>query len=192
MNKETVTRYFRNPPEIETPRLLLRRMLKTDYLDMFAYAKDSEVTKYLLWDPHPTPQYTLRYLNFIQQKYRSGEFFDWAVIWRETNTMIGTCGFTTFQYPHKCGEVGYVLNRDFWGMGIAPEAVRAVLHVGFSELDLHRIEAKFMKGNEQSLRVMEKCGMTFEGYNRDSMLVKGEFKTIGRAAILKHEYFNNK
>lgn len=192
MDKDTRVRYFRSLPEIETPRLLLRRMLKTDYLDMFAYARDCEVTKYLLWDPHPTPQYTLRYLSFIQQKYRSGEFYDWAVIWRETNTMIGTCGFTSFQYAHNCGEVGYVLNREYWGRGIAPEAVSAVLQIGFAELELHRIEAKFMKGNERSLRVMEKCGMAFEGYSRDSMWVKGEYKTIGRAALLSHEFQTKK
>ena len=192
MDKETAARYFRNPPEIETPRLLLRRMLKSDYLDMFAYAKDEEVTKYLLWEPHPTPQHTLRYLNFIQQKYRSGEFFDWAVVVKETNTMIGTCGFTSFSHPHNCGEIGYVLNRDYWGQGIAPEAVLTLLNIGFGEFGLHRIEANFMKGNERSLRVMEKCGMTFEGIHRQSMYIKGEYRDIGICSIISDEYLKQR
>ena len=46
---------------------------------------------------------------------------------------------------------------------------------GFETLGLHRIEARFMKGNAASLRVMEKLGMTFEGYHVDEIYVKGEF-----------------
>ncbi len=184
MNKDATLRTFRDPPEIHTPRLLLRRMLKGDYRDMFAYAKDPLVTKYLLWEPHPNPNYTLRYLAFVQQKYRSGEFYDWAVVHKKDGRMIGTCGFTSFDFKHSTGEVGYVLNPAYWGQGLASEAVKAVVAFGFRELGLHRVCAKFMKGNNQSLRVMEKCGMTFEGYHRDEMYVKGEFRTIGHASIL--------
>ena len=68
------------------------------------------------------------------------------------------------------------------------EAARAVIKFGFETLGLHRMEASFMKGNEASLRVMEKLGMTFEGYLRDCMFVKGEYKTIGKCSVLREEY----
>jgi ribosomal-protein-alanine N-acetyltransferase len=54
-------------------------------------------------------------------------------------------------------------------------------------VELHRIEAKFMRGNDASLRVMEKLGMTFEGYHTDAMLVKGKYRTIGYCAIIRDE-----
>ena len=50
------------------------------------------------------------------------------------------------------------------------------------------IECRFMMGNDASLRVMKKLGMTFEGYMRDAMYVKGEYRTIGVCSILKEEY----
>ena len=102
--------------------------------------------------------------------------------------MIGTCGFTSFSYDHNSAEIGYVLNPAYWGQGIAAEAVRAVLDVGFIKLNLHRIEARFMMGNDRSRRVMEKSGMTFEGFQRDAMYVLDEYRTIGICAILFSEY----
>ena len=59
---------------------------------------------------------------------------------------------------------------------------------GFEVLELHRIEAKFMRGNEASFRVMQKLGMTFEGYRRDAMYVKNAYRTIGVSAILSSEW----
>ena len=57
-----------------------------------------------------------------------------------------------------------------------------------ADLRLHRIEAKFIKGNDASLHVMERCGMTFEGYLRESMLVKGTYVTVGICSILADEW----
>ena len=188
MNKDSVARLFRDPPELLTPRLLLRRLQKKDYLDMHDYSRDSEVTKFLTWEPHPDPHYTMRYLSFIIPKYRSGEFHDWAVIHLETGKMIGTCGFTSFNYMHNSAEIGYVLNRNYWGRGLAAEAIRAVMRVGFFDLNLHRIEAKYMIGNEKSRRVMEKCGMQFEGVQRDAMYIKNRYETIGIFSILSADY----
>ena len=62
------------------------------------------------------------------------------------------------------------------------------MRFGFEELHLHRIEAKFIKGNDASLRVMERCGMTFEGYLREAMLVKGGYVTVGICSILADEW----
>jgi ribosomal-protein-alanine N-acetyltransferase len=103
--------------------------------------------------------------------------------------MIGTCGFTRFDYNNNSGEIGYVINPAYRGRGIADEAVRAVMQFGFETLRLNRIEAKFIEGNSASMRVMEKTGMTFEGYHRSSMYIKGDYRTIGVCAILRDEYF---
>lgn len=188
MDREEITRIFRDPPVLETPRLTLRRMLKRDSLDMFEYACSPDVTEYLLWEPHQSETYTYKYLSYLQSRYRAGDFYDWAVVWRNTDKMIGTCGFTRFHWDHNAAEIGYVLNPGFWGYGIAPEAVRAILYFGFHNLHLHRIEARYMVENSRSRRVMEKVGMRFEGIARDSMFVKGKYVTIGTCAILKQDY----
>ena len=190
MKKEAIRRIFSHIPELYTERLYLRGMLVADAPDMFDYARDPEVSRFLTWEPHPHVKFTKSYLTCVGQQYRTGDFFDWAVIHRESGRMIGTCGFTSFRYESNAGEIGYVLHPDFRGQGLATEAVRAVLSFGFEELELHRIEARYMQENIASRRLMERVGMTFEGFAREAELVKGSYRTIGRCAILRREYMN--
>ena len=188
MKKESVFKIFSNMPTLYTERLSLRMMHPIDAEDMFDYARRPEVTKYLLWREHTDIEYTRDYLNYISGRYALGSFFDWALIDRESRRMIGTCGFTRIDTVNNSAEIGYVLNPDFHRRGFGSEAVRRVLKFGFEELGLQRIEARFMQGNEASLALMKSVGMTFEGYMRDLMLVKGKYRTIGVSSILRSEY----
>ncbi|MBQ7474871.1 MAG: GNAT family N-acetyltransferase [Clostridia bacterium] len=187
-DRDLIKRTFIEPPTIKTERLILRRMEKRDFRDMFEYASDPDVTRYLLWSPHRNERQTVQYLAYVKGRYKEGAFYDWAITDRETGKMIGTCGFSSFNPDHNSGEVGYVLNKKYWGCGIAAEALSAVIRFGFARLGLHRIEAKYMVGNEQSRRVMEKVGMKFEGIHRDSMFVKGCFVSVGYFAVLSGEW----
>ena len=188
MKRETISRIFRDQPVIETERLILRRILPIDAENLYEYASDAEVPQYLLWSPHPSIEYTREYLTYLESRYAVGDFFDWAIVPRDSGKMIGTVGFTRFRYEDDCGEVGYVLNRAYWGRGYVVEALTSVLAFGFDTLGLERIEAKFIEGNERSLRVTEKVGMRLEGYLRASMRVKGELRTIGIASVLRDEF----
>ncbi|MBE6538633.1 MAG: GNAT family N-acetyltransferase [Ruminococcaceae bacterium] len=189
IKRATIYKIFTRMPDIETERLLLRRMRADDAEDMYEYASDSEVTRYLTWFPHPDSRYTRDYLEYLGTRYRVGDFFDWAITLKESGKMIGTCGFTSFDYTNDSAEMGYVLNPKYRGQGIVPEALRAVLDFGFGNLALHRAEAKFIEGNEASRRVMEKVGMKFEGIKRGGMLIKGEYRDIGICAVLRDEFY---
>ncbi|MBQ8356424.1 MAG: GNAT family N-acetyltransferase [Clostridia bacterium] len=188
MKQETLYNIFSHFPQLETERLLLRALRVTDAPDMYDYAKRPEVTRYLLWNPHPDITHTRRYLEYLGGRYRLGQFYDWALISKKDHRMIGTCGFVRFDCPHNCAEIGYVLNPDYHGRGLMPEAARRVMQFGFSVLGLHRIEARYMVENTPSRHVMEKLGMTFEGVRRSSMLVKGLYRDIGICAILANEF----
>ena len=196
VKKDILYKLFSHLPTLETDRLILRGMRVSDAEDMYAYAKRPSVTQYLTWNPHTDPAETREYLTYVGQRYRTGDFYDWAVVDKESGRaegrMIGTCGFTSFNCPHDAAEIGYVLNPDYQGRGLATEAVRRVLEFGFDELGLHRIEAHFMEGNDASRRLMERVGMTFEGYARESMRIKGRFCTIGTCAILRQEFMRGK
>lgn len=188
MKKERVFEIFSNIPTLKTGRLSLRGMHPIDAEDMYDYAKRSEVTEYLLWRPHESLSYTKDYLAYIQNRYALGDFYDWAIIDRDSKRMIGTCGFARIDTANNSAEIGYVLNPDFRGRGYAAEAAEVVLRFGFEVLKLRRIEARFIKGNQASLRVMEKLGMSFEGYHKDSVYVKGSYHTVGYCAITCHEW----
>ena len=188
MKKENLLHIFSHMPTLQTERLVLRPLRASDATDMFAYAKDPAVTEFLLWSPHPDPTHTRAYLEYITGRYRIGTCHDWAVVCREDGRMIGTCGFARVDCPHNVGEVGYVINPAYRGHGLAAEAVTRVLRFGFDVMGLHRIEARYIVGNNASRRVMEKTGMTFEGVRRESMLVKGRYRDIGTCAILVQDF----
>lgn len=188
LERGEILRIFHRIPTLECDRLILRRMKKSDAPDMYEYASNPAVTKYLTWDVHPNERFTASYLSYLQPKYRSGEFHDWAVTLRDDGKMIGTCGFTRFNFSAYSAEVGYVLNPMYWGRGIAPEALSRVIRFAFDTLQLNRVEARCMAGNTASRRVMEKVGMLYEGTTRDAMFVKGRFVSVETCSILRDEY----
>jgi ribosomal-protein-alanine N-acetyltransferase len=188
MRREDICKIFANIPTISTERLVLRRIKGDDVEDMYEYSSDARVTEYLTWSPHPDKTYTLEYISYLQSRYRTGDFYDWAVVLKDSGKMIGTCGFTRFDYANNSAEIGYVLNTEYHGQGIATEAVKKVLEFGFEKLCLNRIEGKYMVENAASRRVMEKCFMTFEGVRREGMLIKGRYRNVGVCSILKKEF----
>lgn len=179
---------FSKLPTLTTDRMIMRKMLVSDYKDMFDYSSRPETSRYLLWTPHDSPKFSKRYLSYLQGQYRDENFYDFALEDKATKKMIGTCGFTSFDLENNAAEVGYVLHPDFWGKGLAAEALQRLMRFGFTELRLHRLVAKIIDENEASKRVAEKCGFRHESTHKNSMMIKGEYRTICEYAILVSEY----
>jgi ribosomal-protein-alanine N-acetyltransferase len=191
MNKSQLS-LFKKIPTVTTERLILRKMLVSDAEDMYEYAQDPAVTQFLLWEPHVNLKFTQSYLRFIQTQYAAAGFFDWALTLAENGKMIGTCGFAAIDTDNNSGEIGYVINPEYWGKGYATEALSRVLSFGFGVLGMHRMYVRIMAGNAASERVARKCGMRHEATFYSSLLVKGEYRTIKHFAILREEFYNGK
>ena len=189
---QRVKNLFSVIPILKTERLLLRQMRVSDAGDMYEYSCIPEVSRFLLWSPHPNVAHTKGYLDYLQTQYKAGNHYDWAVVLRDSGKMIGTCGFAKIDAENNLAELGYVLNPRFWHQCYASEAANAVIRFGFEELLLNRIEARYMEENIESLRVMERLGMRFEGFRRKAVLIKGKYETVGICSILKSEYENQK
>lgn len=189
MKREYIHEIFSKMPTFETERLIIRPLKMFDAFDMYEYARLPETSEFLTWSPHTDIEYTKNYLAFIIGKYKFGEFYDWAVTLKsEEKKMIGTCGFSHIDFSNNIGEVGYVISPDYQRHGYAAEAAQEIIRFGFDKLDFHRIEAKFIIGNDASLSVMKKCGMTYEGAARGAMLIKGRYCDIGTCSVLKNEF----
>lgn len=176
-------------PVLDGEKITMRKITKADAQDMYLYSCKPEVTKYLLWNPHESYLYTKRYLDEVMRQYKAHNFFDFAVVCKDDGRMIGTCGFTKLDTINHSAEIGYVLSSDYWGKGIATEAVKMILRFAFCNLGLHRVEARYMPANLASRRVMEKNQMIFEGIERDGIYVKGAYQDVGKCAILRDGYF---
>ncbi len=188
MNKRANEIIFTDTNIIATERLILRKMRCTDAKDMFEYACDSDVTKFLTWEPHSSPEYTKRYLGTVERAYKNRTFFDFAVVLKANSKMIGSCGFSSFDYDHNSCEIGYVLNPRYRGYGLMPEAVSAVIEFAFDCLGAAEVTARFMEGNDASLRVMEKCGMSLERFVPDAVICRGKRVNVGICRLSLSEY----
>lgn len=151
-------------PELRTKRLVLRRFGPGDVDDVFAYARDPEWAEFLL---RAVPQpYTRRNAEeFVARQMRASTEREpgWAITLG--GTVVGGIGLSV-DPRHDTGELHYGLARPYWGSGIIPEAVGAVVDWGFRERSLAKVSARADLRNRRSWRVMEKLGMTREGVHR--------------------------
>ena len=181
------TRIFADLPELETERLLLRKLRLSDAEAVFAYASDSEVTRYVLWDTHGSIEDSENFLRFANEAYERGDFGGWGLVLKASGAFVGTCGLEAAP-EHARAELGYVLSREHWGRGFMPEAVRRVIRYCFERMDLNRVEARCIAENKASSRVMEKAGMSYEGTLRGREYIKGSYKDMKIYSILRREY----
>ncbi len=179
--------YFSSLPVLQTEHLVLRPLRRKDAADIFSYASDPEVARYVLWEPHRSMSETRSYIRYILALYRHGLPSSWAVMHRESGRVIGTIGFMWYSETNSSAEVGYSFSREFWNRGYATEALRAVISSVFSSLPLNRLEAQHDIRNTASGRVMEKCGMRKEGILRQRIKNKGESIDTALWAVLRSD-----
>ena len=178
---------FSHLPTLETERLVLRPLRISDARDLYAYARDPEVSRYVLWSPHTSLAQSRQFLRAAIRQYRRGMPGSFAITLRENGRMIGTVGFMWVNWEYRSGAVGYSLGREYWNRGLMTEALRAVVAFGFDDLRLNRIEAQHDTDNPASGRVMEHVGMRCEGILRQRLMNKGKFVDVRLCAILRED-----
>lgn len=184
----TVAEIFSQLPVLETKRLILRPLSLDDAQDMYAYARDPLVARYVPWEVHRGIEDSLTYLNTVAEDQLAGRVSSWAVVHKAEQKMVGTAGYVWWQPEHSKAEIGYVLARRLWGQGLTSEAVNTIIDFGFTRMGLNRIEARCVEENIASARVMEKCGLSQEARLRDYIRVKGELNTFRLYSILRREW----
>ena len=184
----TPAQYFSCLPVLETDNLILRPMRMRDAADIFSYASDPLVARYVLWAPHQSLADSRSYIRYVRQGYRRGEPSSWAVVYRQSGRVIGSIGVMSWSSVHHAAEVGYSFSRNYWNRGLATQALEAVIHSLFTCLpDLNRLEAQHDVRNPASGRVMEKCGMKREGILRSRLYNKNEFVDVALYAVLRSD-----
>lgn len=79
-------------PTLETERLILRKLKISDDKDIFEYAKDPEVSRYVTWEPHKSIEDARAFINWNLERYNKGEIGEWAIELKETGRVIGSIG----------------------------------------------------------------------------------------------------
>ena len=173
--------------QIQTERLIIRNYQQTDLEDIHEYGSDPEVVKYVPFGPN-TYEDSQNFLNRAINKQKEKPRIDYggAVVLKSEDKLIGGCRIT--KVSENEGNLGYALNRHYWGKEYATEAAKATVEFGFKKLGVYRIYADCHPDNVRSIRVLEKVGMTLEGTRREYRIMHGEYSDMLLFSILEHEW----
>ncbi|HEY4459499.1 MAG TPA: GNAT family N-acetyltransferase [Pseudonocardiaceae bacterium] len=182
---------FRPSYPITTARLLLRPYAEADFpalCDLFARP---EVMRYFAGGPR-SPESVRELLNErignVALEHEGDYLSLVATLKDDPDTAIGNVMLRWDSEQHRAAEVGYTLHPDHWGHGYATEATRALIDLGFRQVELHRIFGRLDARNTASHRVLTKSGMRTEAHLVENKLVNGEWISEIICAVLRTDW----
>ncbi len=179
---------------LQTPRLTLRAWDFSDLADFFHYASNPKVGPMAGWIPHKSQEDSREILDSFIKHHRC-----LALVYRETGSVIGSLEIQAYpekDFPelenYRCCELGFVLAADYWGQGLMPEALEAVMIYLFNELHLDYILCGHFLWNEQSARVQEKLG--FKPYRLlcNRLMSSGRYEDIQITLLNREDFLDSK
>jgi ribosomal-protein-alanine N-acetyltransferase len=175
-------------PILTTSRLRLRAFATADIPHLVTLANNYEVASKTLNIPHPyTEADAHHWLHLTQQGFAQQTAYSFALELLATGEFIGGMGLTVERRFDRA-EVGYWLGRPYWGLGLATEALGAVLHIGFEVLKLNKLYATHIATNLASGRVMQKNGMVKEGELVQHTKRDGQYHDLWQYRLTSTEY----
>ena len=174
---------------IETERLFLRPIQKDDAKSVFHYRSDSFTNKYQGWIPTTIDDV----VNFIENRVSpiidiNGTWFQFVIITKEDNKIVGDLGLHFFDSDNKQVEIGCTIDKNCQKKGYASEALSEIFRYLFTTLNKHRIMASIDPRNEGSIRLVKTLGFRHEAHFKESILIDGKWVDDLVYAILNKEW----
>lgn len=176
-------------PVVYTDHLMLRPIQLSDAIDMFEYASNPEVLKFVTFPRHTSVQHTMQVIEqLFLTRPDKGVPQAYAIVLKSIGKMIGTVDIHTVK-RYETVEIGYILNPMYWGKGYMTEAVKKMLEVTFDYIGVRRIEVQHDVENYASQRVIEKCGFVREGHLRKAIpSYRGDYADTYLYSLLFSDY----
>ncbi len=154
--------------EIETERILLRRFCHSDNEDMLRNWISDPAIQSLISEPvYSTKREVAELLIAYIESYEKSDYYRWAIVLKETNECIGQIAYFLMDSENHFGEIEYCIGSQFQGRGYATECTRAIIDFGFRKIQLNKVQICHKANNAPSKRVIEKCGLKYDGTLRD-------------------------
>lgn len=178
---------------IETERLILRRFEYTDDEPMLKnWIADEKIQSMYSEPVYSTKEEVKGLLDKYIGSYERDDYYRWAVIEKVSGECIGQIAYFLVDTKNHFAEIEYCIGSAYQGRGYATEAAKAVIAYGFDRMNLHKVQICTKAINKCSKRVIEKCGLTYEGTLRDYFYMNGEYVSRLYFSILRSEYEANK
>lgn len=175
-------------PILETKRLVLRKITKEDANSILRYLADEEVMKYYGLEPFKSIEDALDEISWYETIQNNKRGIRWGITLKGQGTVIGSCGFHNHAAQHFRSEIGFELSKEQWGKGIAAEAVGAIIHYGYEQMNFQRIEALIEPPNHASQKLVEKLGFIREGLLRSYEFTNNKFDDLYMYSLLKRDF----
>ena len=181
---------------LKTPRLLLREFEEEDLLQVHEYLSDPEVFRYMIGGSADQQQSKESIRKIIEARSEKPRLdYSLVVTLNEKDRVIGGSRVRVLDPTLNpvCrllgpADVGFWLNRLFWGQGYGTEVAKTLLSFGFDELRLHRIFAWCDAENVSSAKILDKIGMRREGVFVKNWMVRGNWRDAFLYAMLDSEW----
>lgn len=178
---------FEKFPILKSERLLYRELHLNDASDLYFIESNDDVVKYMDKYKMESIEASKKYIKSCTENYKKREAIEWTIIEKNTNQYIGTIGFWKIIPEHCRGEIGYSLNPKYWKRGYMSESLKIIVHFGFSELNLHSVEANVNPKNANSIKLLERFGFKKEGYFRENFLFDNKFIDTVTYSLLERD-----
>ncbi len=152
--------------QLETKRLILRPWLESDAQALYPLASDPQVGPAAGWPVHTSVENSLEIIRTVLSKPET-----YAVVLKQTGAVVGSIGEFSSDAQFAANgepELGYWIGRPYWGRGLIPEAMHAMLARCFCQLGAKRVWCSHFDGNDKSRRVQEKCGFFYHHTEHDT------------------------
>ena len=150
--------------KIKTDRLILRRFIYDDYEDVFVYASNPDVVRFLSYYPHKHIETSKAVVDKWVKSYESNSTYHWAIVFE--SKVIGNIEAMNVEDESFSCHFGWQLNIPYWNKGIMTEAAKAVVDFLFGTVGFDRLSSGCDTRNHGSYHVMEKIGMKREAVLR--------------------------
>lgn len=178
-------------PNLETKRLALRELSKTDISQLFTIFSDIEAMRFYGQEVFTDLHEAEALLAFFTKSFEEKRGLRWGIELKQQRVLIGTVGFNMWSPKHKRAEIGYEIHPDHWKKGYASEAVAEILSYGFESMELKRVGAVVFTENEASSKLLLEKGFSKEGVLRDYMYQGGQSHDTNVYSLLKSEFLSN-
>lgn len=179
-------------PILKTERLTLDKLSKEDSSCLFDLFSNNSVVEYYDLEAFTQLSQATNLIDTFNSRFKENTGIRWAIRLQETNQLIGTCGFNTWNPKMKNAVIGYDLLPKHWGMGFTTEAVHRIVKAAFlGELPcgkLNRIQGDTVPGNSASESLLLKVGFKEEGIRRQSGYWKNKFHDLKCFGLIQSEY----
>lgn len=175
---------------IETDRLILRQFCLEDSAAAFRnWTSDKRVTEYLRWPAHADIETTEAIIKTWVDGYANDDFYQWAIVLKENGSEpIGTISVVEQNEALDILHIGYCIGYRWWNKGITSEAFSGIIPFLFEQVGANRIESLHDPRNENSGKVMLKCGLKYEGTLREADINNKGIVDAAMYSLLAREY----